>query len=159
LDRRLGRAENDAQVVSAPVPDISKGVSAVPIAEYTLGHALLTVLSIFFLVIFIWILITIISDLFRDQETSGVKKAVWVFFLIFLPFITALIYLIARGDGMRERAVKEQADARRQFDEYVRQTAGGGSSGVDELAKLAELKEKGAISDAEFEQAKAKLLA
>lgn len=129
-----------------------------PIAEYTLGHALLTVLSIFFLVIFIWILITIISDLFRDQETSGVKKAVWVFFLIFLPFITALVYLIARGDGMRERAVKEQADAKRQFDEYVRQTAGS-SSGVDELAKLAELKEKGAISDAEFEQAKAKLLA
>jgi hypothetical protein len=110
-------------------------------------------------VIFIWILITIISDLFRDQDTSGWKKAAWVFFLIFLPFITALIYLIARGDGMRERAVKEQADAKRQFDEYVRQTAGGGSSGVDELAKLVELKDRGAISDAEFEQAKAKLLA
>lgn len=131
-----------------------------PIAEYTLGSALLTVLSIFFFVIWIWILITILGDLFRDHETSGWAKAAWVFFLVFVPFITALIYLIARGDGMRERAVKEQADAKRHFDEYVRQTAGGGgSSHVDELAKLAELKEKGSISDAEFEQAKAKLLA
>jgi hypothetical protein len=131
-----------------------------PIAEYTFGEAFLTILSIFFFVIWIWILITIISDLFRDHETSGVMKAVWVFFLVFLPFITALIYLISRGDGMRERAVKEQAEARRHMDEYIKQTAGGGgSSSVDELAKLAELKEKGAISDAEFQQAKAKLLA
>ena len=130
-----------------------------PIAEYTFGEAFLTILSIFFFVIWIWILITIISDLFRDHETSGVMKAVWVFFLVFLPFITALIYLIARGDGMRERAVKEQADAKAHFDDYVKETAGGGgSSSVDELAKLAELKDKGAISDAEFEQAKAKLL-
>jgi hypothetical protein len=131
----------------------------VPIAEFTLGSALLTTLSIFFFVIWIWILITILGDLFRDHETSGWAKAAWVFFLVFVPFVTALIYLIARGDGMRERAVKEQAEARKHFDEYVRQTASSGTSHVDELAKLAELKEKGSISDAEFEQAKAKLLA
>ena len=91
-----------------------------PIAEFTLGSALLTTLSIFFFVIWIWILITILGDLFRDHETSGWAKAAWVFFLVFVPFITALIYLIARGDGMRERAVKEQAEARKHFDEYVR---------------------------------------
>ena len=68
-----------------------------------------------------------------------------------------LIYLIARGDGMRERAIKEQADARRHMDAYIRETAG--SSPADELHKLSELRDKGAISDAEFERAKAKLLA
>ena len=127
------------------------------IADYSLGDALLTVLEIFFLVVFFWILITIIGDLFRDHEMSGWGKAGWVVVLIFVPFLGALIYLIARGEGMRERAVKEQADARRHMDAYIRETAGG--SPVDELHKLSELKDKGAISDAEFEQAKAKLLA
>ena len=127
------------------------------IADYSLGDALLTVLEIFFLVVFFWILITIIGDLFRDHEMSGWGKAGWVIVLIFVPFLGALIYLIARGEGMRERAVKEQADARRHMDAYIRETAGG--SPVDELHKLSELKDKGAISDAEFEQAKAKLLA
>ena len=128
-----------------------------PIADYSLGDALLTVLEIFLLVAWLWILITVIGDLFRDRETSGWAKAVWVFFLIFLPFLGVLIYLIARGEGMRERAVKEQAEARRHVDDYIRQTAG--SSPADELHKLSQLKDKGAISDAEFERAKAKLLA
>jgi hypothetical protein len=77
--------------------------------------------------------------------------------LFLVPFIGMLVYLIARGQGMRERAVREQADMRRHMDEYVRQAAG--TSPVDELHKLSELKDRGAISDAEFEQAKAKLLA
>lgn len=127
------------------------------IADYGLGEALLTVLSIFFLVIFIWILITILSDLFRDHELSGWAKAVWVLFLVVIPFITALVYLIARGEGMRDRTIKAQAEARQHFDSYIRETAGGSSS-VDELAKLSELKEKGAISDEEFARAKEKLL-
>ncbi len=127
------------------------------IADYGLGEALLTVLSIFFLVIFIWILITILSDLFRDHELSGWAKAAWVLFLVVIPFITALVYLIARGEGMRDRTIKAQADARKEFDSYIRETAGGSSS-VDELAKLSELKEKGAISEEEFARAKQKLL-
>jgi Short C-terminal domain len=73
------------------------------------------------------------------------------------PFLGSLIYLIARGEGMRERAVREQADARRHLDAYIRETASGSS--VDELHKLSDLHDRGAISDAEFEQAKAKLLA
>jgi len=132
----------------------------VVIAEFTLGNALLTTLSIFFFVIWIWILITIISDLFRDHELSGAWKAIWLLFLVFIPFLTAFVYLIARGGGMRDRSIKAQAEARRHFDDYVRQTAGnGGSSPVDELAKLTELKSKGAITDDEFNQMKAKLLA
>ena len=127
------------------------------IADYTLGDALLTVLEIFFLVVFFWILITIIGDLFRDHEMSGGAKAGWIVLLILVPFLGALIYLIARGEGMRERAVKEQVEVRKHMDAYIRETAG--SSPVDELHKLSELKDKGAISDAEFEQAKAKLLA
>lgn len=127
------------------------------IAEFGLGEALLTVLEIFLLAAWFWILITVIGDLFRDHETSGWAKALWTFFLIFVPFLGVLIYLIARGDGMRERAVKRQADMRKQMDAYVRE-ASGTSSPVDDLAKLSELKDKGAISDAEFQQAKSKLL-
>lgn len=127
------------------------------LADITFGHILLTVLEIFLFVAWFWILVTIISDLFRDHEMSGWGKAVWVFFLILLPFLGTLIYLVARGQGMRDRAIKEQAEARQHFESYVRETAG--ASPADELAKLSDLKDKGTISDAEFEQAKAKLLA
>jgi Phospholipase_D-nuclease N-terminal/Short C-terminal domain len=127
------------------------------IAEITFGHLLLTVLEVFLLVAWFWILITIISDLFRDHEVSGWGKALWVLFLILLPILGTLIYLIARGQGMRERAIKEQAEARQHFEAYVRETAG--TSSADELQKLSELKQRGDLSDAEFERAKAKLLA
>jgi ABC-type multidrug transport system fused ATPase/permease subunit len=137
---------------------IQQGGAGMPLADFTLGDALLTVLEIFVFVIYFWILITIFGDLFRDHQLSGWGKAGWILVLFLVPFLGMLIYLIARGEGMRERAVKEQADMRRHMDDYIRETAGGASS-VDELAKLSELKDKGAISDAEFEQAKAKLLA
>jgi putative oligomerization/nucleic acid binding protein/phospholipase D-like protein len=129
-----------------------------PIADISFGELLLIALEVFFFVIWIWILITILSDLFRDHELSGWGKAAWVFFLVFIPFLTALIYLIARGSGMRDRTIKAQADAKKHFDEYVREQAHAGSP-ADELHKLSELKAKGDLSEAEFEQAKAKLLA
>jgi len=127
------------------------------LAEITFGQVLLTVLEIFLFVAWFWILVTIIGDLFRDHEVSGWGKALWVLFLVLLPILGTLIYLIARGEGMRERAIKEQAEARSHFESYVRETAG--SSPVDELHKLSELKQRGDLSQAEFEQAKAKLLA
>lgn len=127
-----------------------------PFADYNLGDALLTVLSIFFIVMFIWILIAILSDLFRDHEMNGWVKAAWCFFLIFIPFLTAFIYLIARGQGMRERAIKQAAEMKKHQDEYIREVA---SSPVDEIAKLHDLKEKGAISADEYEKLKARQVA
>ena len=127
------------------------------LADISLGELLLLTLEIFFFVIWIWILITILSDLFRDHELSGWAKAAWVLFLVFIPFLTALIYLIARGGGMRERTIKAQVEAKHHMDAYIRQQAH--STPADELHKLNELKEKGAISAEEFDKAKAKLLA
>ena len=118
------------------------------LAEYTFGQALLTVFEIFLFVIWIWIMITILIDVFRDHELSGWGKAIWVFFLVFVPFLAALIYLIVRGGGMRDRAIKEQADQKKHLDQYVRETAG--TSEVDELHKLNDLKEKGGISAEEY---------
>jgi hypothetical protein len=128
----------------------------VVIADFGLGEALLTVLEIFFFVVWFWILITILTDLFRDHQLSGWAKAAWVLFLVIVPFITALIYLIARGDGMRDRTIKAQAEARHHYESLVSEAAGG--SPADELAKLSDLKDKGAISDEEFARAKEKLL-
>lgn len=125
-------------------------------ATYELGDALLTTLAIFFFVIWIWIVITILMDIFRDHEMSGWAKAVWVLFLIFIPFLTAFIYLIVRGSGMRERAIKEQADAKKHFDEYVRETAT--VSPVDELHKLDQLKQSGGITEEEYNKMKAKII-
>lgn len=126
------------------------------VADISFGELLLVTLEIFFFVIWIWILITILTDLFRDHELSGWAKAAWVLFLVFIPFLTALIYLIARGNGMRDRTIKAQAEAKQHFDDYVRQQAH--ASPADELHKLSELKDKGALTQQEFDQAKAKLL-
>jgi hypothetical protein len=127
------------------------------LADINLGELLLLTLEIFFFVVWIWILIVILNDLFRDHEMSGWGKAAWVLFLVFIPFLTALIYLIARGEGMRDRTIKAQADAKQHMDAYIREQAH--ASPADELHKLNELKEKGAISAEEFDKAKAKLLA
>ena len=129
---------------------------SLPLADVSFGDLLLVVFEIFLFVIWIWILFSIIADLFRDHEQSGWAKAAWVLFLIFIPFITGLVYLIVRGPGMREREIKAQTDAKKHFDEYVRERAH--TSPADELHKLNDLREKGALSQAEFDQAKAKLL-
>ncbi len=128
-----------------------------PLASFGSGDALVLVVEIFFFIIWIWILIFILTDLFRDHELSGWWKAIWVLFLVFIPFLTALVYLIARGGGMRDRAIAAQAEAQKQMDSYVRQTVGAGST-ADELAKLAELHKAGSLSDSDYEAAKAKVL-
>jgi ABC-type multidrug transport system fused ATPase/permease subunit len=127
------------------------------IADFTFGQALLTVLEVFLFAAWLMVLFTIIGDLFRDHQISGLSKAAWIVFLIFVPFLAALIYLIARGDGMRERAMSQQQEAQKQIDSYIRQTAGGGSA-ADELAKLATLHDEKKLSDEEFEKAKAKIV-
>jgi hypothetical protein len=126
------------------------------LATYELGDALLTALAIFFFVIWIWIVIAILMDLFRDHDLSGWWKAVWVLFFIVAPPLTALVYLIFRGTGMRQRAIKDQVESKKQFDAYVRETAG--TSPVDELHKLDQLKQSGGITEDEYNQMKAKIL-
>ena len=128
----------------------------IPFADYSFGQGLLTVLEIFLFVAWIWVLITLFSDLFGDHEVSGWGKAGWTFLLFLVPFLGALIYLIARGGGMHERALHRAEAAQSQMDAYIRQAAG--SSPATELETLAGLHAKGALSDSEFEQAKRKLL-
>jgi ABC-type multidrug transport system fused ATPase/permease subunit len=128
-----------------------------PLADYTFGQALLTVLEIFVFAAWLMVLFTVITDLFRDHDMSGWGKAAWIVFLIFLPFLGTLIYLIARGQGMRERALAQQQEAQKQLDAYVRQTAGSGSTG-DELEKISKLHDANKLSDQEFEAAKAKIV-
>jgi ABC-type multidrug transport system fused ATPase/permease subunit len=128
------------------------------VAEFTFGQALLTVLEVFLFAAWLMILFTIIGDLFRDHQLSGWAKAAWTVFLIFVPFLAALIYLIARGDGMRERALQQQQQAQQQVNAYIRDTAGSGSA-ADELTKLAKLHDDKKLSDEEFERAKAKIVA
>lgn len=127
------------------------------LADINFGEGLLFIFEFFLLFAWIWILIMVISDLFRDHELSGIVKAVWIFFLIFLPFLGVLVYLIVRGNGMRDRTLKDQAEAKKHFDSYVREQAGSASP-ADELAKLADLRDKGVLSGEEFEREKAKLL-
>src|SRR5258705_7819207 len=127
------------------------------LAEFSLGDALLTTFAFFFLVMWIWLMIAIITDLFRDDETSGWAKAAWVFFLLIAPYLGALIYLIARGGEMRERAVRDQVDAQKQADAYIRQAAGTSASPAEEISKLSALKDAGTISEEEFQGMKAKL--
>jgi hypothetical protein len=102
------------------------------------------------------VLISLFTDLFNDHSVSGWGKAGWTFLLFLVPFLGALIYLIARGGGMHERAMNRAATAQKQFDAYIRQTAG--SSPTGELETLAKLRSEGVLSDSEFEQAKQRLL-
>jgi cytochrome c biogenesis protein CcdA len=126
------------------------------LADISFGDLLLFVVGIALFVIWIWILFAIISDLFRDHDEPGWLKAVWILFLVFIPFLTMLAYLIVRGSGMRERAIKAQAEAKQHLDDYIRHEAR--STPADELHKLHDLKEKGALTGAEYERAKEKLL-
>ena len=130
-----------------------------PFADINVGEALLVAFEVFFFVIWIWILITILTDLFRDHETSGWVKAAWVLFLVFIPFLTALIYLIARGRGMAERQVKAVQAAQASTDSYIREVAGASKSPADHIADAKALLDSGAISQAEYDQLKAKALA
>ena len=100
---------------------------------------------------------SILGDLFRDHDTSGWGKAAWVLFLVIAPFLTALIYLIARGNGMAKRSMAAQADAQKQFNEYVQSVAGSGSP-TEQIAQAKQLLDSGAIDQAEFDRLKAKAL-
>jgi hypothetical protein len=112
----------------------------------------------FLFFIWIWLLITIFADIFRSDDLSGWGKAFWTIFVIILPFLGILVYLIARGKKMQEHAVKAAEAQDSAMRQYVQSVASTGSA-ADEIQRLAELRDKGVLSEAEFEQAKAKALA
>lgn len=110
----------------------------------------------FCFVAYLFALFAIIGDLFRDRELNGWLKAIWIIFLIFVPFLTALIYLIARGNGMAQRSMRESRQMQQATDTYIRQVAG--SSPADEIAKAKTLLDSGTITPAEFAAIKARAL-
>jgi ABC-type multidrug transport system fused ATPase/permease subunit len=129
-------------------------------SSYPVLDAFLTMLYFFLFIIWIWLLIMVFMDIFRSHDMGGWAKALWVIFIIILPFLGVFVYLIARGGKMHERAAKEAAQQQQAFDAYIKQTAGtSGDTTADQLSKLADLKSNGVLTDAEFEAQKAKILA
>ena len=116
------------------------------------------ILWIFFLIIWIMILFSVIGDLFRDHTESGFKKFLWCIFLIFLPFITLFVYVIVRGKGMAERNVQRQQQAQSDFNSMVQSAVGTGDPAA-QIANAKQLLDSGAIDQAEFDKLKAKALA
>jgi Short C-terminal domain/Phospholipase_D-nuclease N-terminal len=127
------------------------------LATYTFGDSLLTVLEFAILFLWIWVAVGVVFDIFRSHDLSNWGKALWMLFIIIVPYIGVLGYLIVRGHTMHEHREQDRGQA----EAFQRFEAGGGASHspVDELAKLAELHDRGKLSDEEFEQAKARLLA
>ena len=124
--------------------------------SYPLLSVFWTILEIFLWVIWIWILIWILIDIFRSHDLSGWAKALWFLFVLFIPLVGVLVYLIARGGKMQERAVKQAQQDDQQFRSYVQEAAG--SSSADQLTKLADLRDRGVITAEEFDREKAKIL-
>src|SRR5271156_3322289 len=121
---------------------------------YPLADLFGTMLGLFVFIIWFWLLVIIFSDIFRSHDMGGGAKALWVLFVIILPFLGVLVYLIARGGSMHERAAQQAQAQDKAFRAYVKETAGSSDSSVDQLQKLADLKAQGAITEAEFEQQK-----
>ena len=128
-------------------------------SSYPLLNVFWTIFIVFLWVIWIWIwiLIWIFIDIFRSQDLSGLAKTLWFLFVLFIPLIGVLVYLIARGGKMHEHAVQGQRQQDQEFRAYVQEAAGPQST-ADQLAKLADLRDRGDITDAEFEREKAKIL-
>lgn len=127
--------------------------------NYPLLNVFWTIFEVFLWVIWFWILITVFIDIFRSSDLSGWGKALWFLFVLLIPLVGVLVYLIVRGGSMHDRAarVAEQQDAA--VRSYVRDAAGTESTPADQLAKLADLHDRGVITDQEFEREKAKVLA
>ena len=117
-----------------------------------------TIVMVFLWVVWIWILITVFIDIFRSHDLSGFAKALWFIFVLIIPLIGVLAYLIIRGGKMHERAVQQAQRQDEQFRSYVQDAAGTPSS-ADQLAKLAELRDRGVITAEEFDREKAKIVA
>jgi len=128
-------------------------------ADYPLLEVFLTILWFFLFVVWLMLLFHVIADIFRSHDMGGWAKAAWLILIFVLPILGILIYLIARGDKMSQHAVEDAQAQEAAFRSYVQETAGSSGGTSDQLALLASLRESGVITDAEFEQGKAKILA
>ena len=127
-------------------------------ASYPFLEVFWTILIFFAFVIWLWLLFTVLADIFRRHDTSGWVKVLWIIVLIIIPFLGVFIYLITEHKGMTERAIKLQQSARAEMDQYVRSVAGQ-SDPTEQIAKAKQLLDRGTISQAEFEEVKQKALA
>jgi Phospholipase_D-nuclease N-terminal len=126
--------------------------------DFGTGQVLWSMLWFFMFFIWIWLLITVFADIFRSHDMGGFAKAVWVIFVIIVPYLGVFVYLIARGHKMHEHAVEaaEAQDAAARA--YIQSATGTKASAADELARIADLKERGVIDEAEFQKLKAKAI-
>ncbi len=127
-------------------------------SDFGSGQVFWSLLWFVMFFIWIWILITVFADIFRSHDLSGWAKAVWVIFVILVPYLGVFVYLIARGHKMSEHALEAAQAQDAAAREYIRSAAGTGGSAADELSRLADLKDKGVIDDAEFQRLKAKVV-
>jgi uncharacterized membrane protein YcjF (UPF0283 family) len=129
-------------------------------AEVGLSDLIWTSLWVFFLIMVIWVFIAIVTDLFRDHELTGWAKAVWVVALIVFPAVASIVYLVVRGRGMAQREAAQRQAVRAEMDDYIRTTAATapGAGPVDDLSRLADLRASGAITEAEFEVIKSRVV-
>ena len=125
-------------------------------SDYPFVDVLGSMLFFFFWVIWIWIVITVLIDVFRRHDIGGFAKAAWVIFVVVLPWLGVLVYLIVEHDGMRDRSTQQAQEQKQAFDSYVRDTAGGSAA---EIAQAKELLDSGTITQQEFDALKAKALA
>jgi hypothetical protein len=128
-------------------------------SEWGSGQVFWSMLWFFMFFIWIWLLVIVFSDIFRSHDLGGFAKTLWVLFVIILPYLGVFVYLIARGHKMHEHAVEAAEAQNAAARAYIQQAAGTSGSPAEELSRLADLKEKGVISDEEFQQLKAKALA
>ena len=127
-------------------------------SSYPLLNIFWTIFELFLWIIWIWILIYVFIDIFRSRDLSGWAKALWFLFVLFIPLVGVLVYLIVRGGKMHERAAQQAQQQNEQFRAYV-QDAAGSESTADQLTKLADLRDRGVITAEEFDSQKAKILA
>ncbi len=128
--------------------------------NYPLLNIFWTIFEVFLWVVWFWILITVFIDIFRSHDLSGVTKALWFLFVLFIPLIGVLVYLIVRGSSMHERQARDMQQQDEQARRYIQQAAAEApASTADQLTKLADLRDRGVISAEEFEREKAKVLA
>ena len=128
------------------------------LADFGSGQVLWSMLWFFMFFIWIWLLITVFADIFRSHDMGGGAKALWVIFVIIAPFLGIFVYLIARGHKMSEHAMEAAQAQDAAAKAFIQQAAGTAASPADELARLADLKAKGVITDDEFAKMKAKLV-